>query len=361
MASVINQIKFNNVEYAIAASAYGYCETAGGTQAKAVSLSTDSDTTNTAFTLIKGVSVTIKFKNTNSAASATLNVNGSGAKPIYYKGSAVPANYLREKRTYVFVYTTDVVSTGVWEVISDITTVVNSNPTLSWGTTSTVGSVDGANLQVTMPADPAYVTQTIRTTNGAFPILLRGESAGNTTVKATTSFDSDVTVNPSTGTLTTNSLVANGSIAAVSDISSESDIWAEGDLREGQGELPLRRKYASFIPAGTAVPANANLNTATYLKVGNYYCSADVNAATLTNCPTGGRAFMMQVYSPLATTIDNETTGTWVYRVRKILTYTGYEYQQCVSSGATAGTFTYGAWEAKPAATLSGTTLTLKI
>ena len=58
MASVINQIKFNNVEYAIAASAYGYCETAGGTQAKAVSLSTDSDTTNTAFTLIKGVSVT---------------------------------------------------------------------------------------------------------------------------------------------------------------------------------------------------------------------------------------------------------------------------------------------------------------
>ena len=104
MASVINQIKFDNVEYAIAASAYGYCETAAGTQAKVVAISTDGDTTNTAFTLIKGVSVTVKFKETNSAASPTLNVGGSGAKPIYYKGSAVPANYLKASRTYTFVY-----------------------------------------------------------------------------------------------------------------------------------------------------------------------------------------------------------------------------------------------------------------
>lgn len=360
MASVINQIKFNNVEYAIAASAYGYCETAGGTQAKAVSISTDSDTTNTAFTLIKGVSVTIKFKNTNSAASATLNVNGSGAKAIYYKGSAVPVNYLKAGRTYVLVYTTDVVSTGIWEVISDITAVVNSNPTLSWGTTSTVGSVDGTNLQVTMPADPAYVTQTVCTTNGAFPILLRGTSAGNTTVKTTTSFGSAVTVNPSTGKLITNSLEANGSIAAVSDISSESNIWAEGDLCEGQGELPLKRKYSSLIPDGTVIPKNANLNSVNYLKVGNYYISADVDAATLTNSPTKS-AFMMQVLSPLSATIDVETTHAWVYRVRRIITYNGYEYTQCVSSGSTAGSFSYGAWEAKPAATLSGTTLTLRI
>lgn len=361
MASVINQIKYDGVEYAIAASAYGYCEAGAGTQSKTVSLSTDGDTANNSFALIKGVSVTIKFKYTNSAASATLNVNGSGAKPIYYKGAAVPVNYLQAGRTYVLVYTTDTVTTGIWEVISDITAVVNSNPTLSWGTTSTVGTVDGTNLQVTMPADPAYVTQTVCTTNGAFPILLRGTSAGNTTVKTTTSFDSDVTVNPSTGKLTTNSLEANGAITAVSDISSESDIWAEGNLCEGQGALPLRRKYSSLIPEGTAVPSNANLNSTTYLKVGNYYCSADVTAATLTNCPTGGRAFMMQVYSPLSTSIDNETSSAWVYRIRKITTYTGYEYQQCVSSGSTAGTFTYGAWEARPAATLSGTTLTLKI
>lgn len=154
MAKVINQIKYNDVEYAIAHSAYGYCETAAGTPGKVVAISTDGDTTNTAFTLIKGVSVTVKFKETNSAANPTLNVGGSGAKPIYYKGSAVPANYLKASRTYTFVYTTDVVSTGIWEVISDITAAVNSGPTLAWSTTSTVGTVDGVELKVTMPPNP---------------------------------------------------------------------------------------------------------------------------------------------------------------------------------------------------------------
>lgn len=353
MASVINQIKLGSTEYAIASSAYAECSTGASTQAKVASIVTDSDTSNTAFTLIKGVSIQVNFTNANSAASPTLNVAGTGAKPIHYKGAVVPTTALKANIPYIFVY-----DGANWDIVGHLTNTESKTTTLSWGTTSTIGTVDGADLKVTMPA--AEVTQTVRTTNGNFPILLRGTSAGSSTITTTTSFGSAVTVNPSTGKLTTNSLEANGSIAAVSDISSESDIWAEGDLREGQGELPLRRKYASFIPAGTAVPANANLNTITYLKVGNYCCSTNVTAATLTNCPTTS-AFMMQVFSPLATTIDNESTGTWVYRLRKLLTYTGYEYQQYVYSNGTAGNFTYGAWEAKPAATLSGTTLTLKI
>lgn len=105
-----------------------------------------------------------------------------------------------------------------------------------------------------------------------------------------------------------------------------------------------KREYATLIPYGTQITANANLNTTTYIKVGNYYCSANTTVATLQNCPTT-KAFMMQVLSPLATTIDNETTNTYVYRLRKIQTYTGDEYIQYVSSGATAGTFTYGAWK----------------
>lgn len=45
------------------------------------------------------------------------------------------------------------------------------------------------------------VLQTVRTTNGNFPILLRGTSAGTTTTTTSTSFASAVTVNPSTGTI----------------------------------------------------------------------------------------------------------------------------------------------------------------
>ena len=77
--------------------------------------------------------------------------------------------------------------------------------------------------------------------------------------------------------------------------------------------------------------------------VGKYHCSTNVTVQTLTNCPTT-EAFMMEVFSPLSTTYDNETTSQWVYRLRKITTYTGHMYIQFVNSGSTAGPFTYGAW-----------------
>lgn len=101
------------------------------------------------------------------------------------------------------------------------------------------------------------------------------------------------------------------------------------------------REFGMLVPRGTSVPSNANLNSTTYLKVGNYYCSADVTVATLTNCPTSS-AFMMQVLSPLSTTYDNES-GAWVYRVRILTTYTGkVYYQNCSTNGS--GTWSYGAW-----------------
>lgn len=74
------------------------------------------------------------------------------------------------------------------------------------------------------------------------------------------------------------------------------------------------------VPYGTAVGENTDLNTVTYLSAGNYYCGADAIVSTMTNVPVK-RAFMMTVYSPLTPTVDNETTGKWVYRVRKFMTY----------------------------------------
>ena len=56
-----------------------------------------------------------------------------------------------------------------------------------------------------VPTD-TKVTQTVCTTNGEFPILLRGTSAGTTTATTTTSFASGITLNPNTGTLSTNFL-----------------------------------------------------------------------------------------------------------------------------------------------------------
>lgn len=59
---------------------YGYCETAAATAAKTV-------TVGGTFTLATGAFVIVKFKYANTASSPTLNVNGTGAKPIYQYGT----------------------------------------------------------------------------------------------------------------------------------------------------------------------------------------------------------------------------------------------------------------------------------
>lgn len=123
------------------------------------------------------------------------------------------------------------------------------------------------------------------------------------------------------------------------------------DLLDGKHStefLTDDKLFTMLVPTGTAIPANADLQTTEYLKVGRYYCSANATAITLKNCPID-KAFMMEVYSPLSTTIDNETTSSYVYRLRKITHYnTGVQYWQYVGSSATAGSFTYGDWYVMP-------------
>lgn len=75
-------------------------------------------------------------------------------------------------------------------------------------TSSTVTSNSGYTACPVISGVPYYkdtntaVTQTVRTTNGEFPILLRGTSAGTTTTTTTTTFGTKMTANPSTGKLT---------------------------------------------------------------------------------------------------------------------------------------------------------------
>lgn len=111
-------------------------------------------------------------------------------------------------------------------------------------------------------------------------------------------------------------------------------------------ELAFRdRTHTSLYPTGTSIPANADLNTIDYIKVGCYYCSKNADAKTLINCPVQF-AFMMEVLSPLSPTFDDETSENYVYRLRRITNYrTGKQYIQYIGSGATAGVFTYNEWK----------------
>lgn len=92
---------------------------------------------------------------------------------------------------------------------------------------------------------------------------------------------------------------------------------------------------------GTAIPSNADLNTATYLKVGCYVCNLNATAGTLKNCPTGD-AFKMTV-SNLLYGNPTPTFESYWYMIREITNLYGQKYFQYVISNPSTG-WTYSAW-----------------
>ena len=114
------------------------------------------------------------------------------------------------------------------------------------------------------------------------------------------------------------------------------------------GEKVDMRFTRSLLPVGTSIPANANLNTIEYMKIGKYYCSQNVNAKTVKNCPVNV-AFSMEVFNPLGVNVDDETTADYTYRLRVLTQYdTGQSYTQCCRTTGTPGTWTYESWYVTP-------------
>ncbi|MCR2050380.1 hypothetical protein NSB25_24360 [Acetatifactor muris] len=102
----IDGIKFNGESNVIH---YATCSTAAATVAKTISL--------TGFVLSVGATVKVKFTVTNTATNPTLNVNSTGAVPIYYCGSAISPGYLEANRIYEFVY-----NGAQYELVGDLNT-----------------------------------------------------------------------------------------------------------------------------------------------------------------------------------------------------------------------------------------------
>ena len=74
------------------------CSTAGGTAAKV------TNTTPPSFTLTAGAKILVKFTYAISAENATLQVGSNSAKPIYYKGSALPADLVKAGTSVLLQY-----------------------------------------------------------------------------------------------------------------------------------------------------------------------------------------------------------------------------------------------------------------
>jgi len=214
MANLISQVTplGQSSDYGFRASAvqYGTCPTGAGTGTKAVTCASF-----TSDYLTEGSIVAVKFSTTNSAAVANLklNVNSTGEKPIkyIYNGtlSNLPAvDYLKANQIYLFYYDgTNWVMLLNYDT-NDVSslTVTSANNTAAFGSTVTVGTVNGTDLKFTMPANPntntdTLVTQTVTTTDATYEVLF-SESADNTTHTETARKNNNLTFNPSTGNLT---------------------------------------------------------------------------------------------------------------------------------------------------------------
>ena len=92
---------------------YGVCKSGGYDTEKIVNAGD--------FALEEGASVRVKFIDVNKDANPALKVNTFDAKPIYYKGAPVPADYLKPGPIYTFVY-----NGSQWELINETMVVANS-------------------------------------------------------------------------------------------------------------------------------------------------------------------------------------------------------------------------------------------
>lgn len=82
--------------------------------------------------------------------------------------------------------------------------VINSNPTLSWGSQSTVATVGSTAITLTMPGYPNKVAQDYSTTNKNYPLLFSatdGISSTSSRGDTTTLLNNSIYVNPSSGSL----------------------------------------------------------------------------------------------------------------------------------------------------------------
>lgn len=110
--------------------------------------------------------------------------------------------------------------------------------------------------------------------------------------------------------------------AALANIQSgDSMATALGKLSKLYAELEGGGMSYWALKGGIEIPANADLNNCA--KIGNYYCSSNTNAATLSNCPITN-AFIMKVFysngggTHITQQLHQYSTGTIYLRIKTV-------------------------------------------
>ena len=178
-------------------SFYGTCSTAADVADKEVTIS-DTD----GWELKAGTVVGVKFANTNTASSVTLNINGTGAKSIWYNNAVYTSNsnFVCGAADTIIYYMYDGSTYWIWFAS---------------------GKLDGNT--------DTKVTQTATSTSANYEVLF-SVTADNTTRTEGARKNSNLKFNPSTGNLQATQLngVTIGSSPKFTDTTYESKTAASG-------------------------------------------------------------------------------------------------------------------------------------
>ena len=241
---------------------YGTCSTAAATAAKTVAC--------TGFALVTGAEITVKFTVTNTAFSPTLNVNGTGAKAIYYRGSAITAGYLAANRTYTFRYNGtqydlvgDVDTNSTYSAAGTSLGLVKSggDVTISNGTITvnddshnhTIGNVDGLQTALDGKLGTTATAAAATKLANARDINLSGDASGSASFNGT----QDVTISVTIPDMVAATSEADGKAGFVPAPSTgEQNKFLRGD---GTWQTPTNTTYSTFKAATSSAAGGSGL------------------------------------------------------------------------------------------------------
>lgn len=250
----IDGVNFNGTEDIIH---YGDCSTAAATAAKTVAC--------TGFTLVTGARIAVKFTVSNTASNPTLNVTGTGAKAIYYRGSAIPSAYLAAGRTYEFIY-----NGSQYELVGDIDTDTHYTAHLKVGASSTA-QTDGAatNGNVYLNLTENGIVRDYHNIKGTGATTVTSDANGVITVYST---DND-TKNTAGSTNTSSKIFLVGATSQASNPQTYSHdtayVGTDGCLYSNSSKVATLEDNNSFSGLNTFKKTSDDQNTDYLIKLDN--------------------------------------------------------------------------------------------
>lgn len=299
---------------------YGTCSTAAATAEKAITVSSDQN-----FSLKAGAVIGVKFTVSNKASNVKLNVNGTGAKSIWYNtavytgASTDVCGYAN--RVYYYLYD------GTYWCWVGFGIQPNSNTVPTAYCYAAAGTAEKA----------ASCTNYVPTANTYIPVLFTNANSvsGAITLNINDKGAKPIYINGLPSSTDNHTLPAGSYIAYYNG----SNYYFRTD-----GELPWQ--YHVSLTSDVVIPKDANLNSTTYLRTGSYANPISVNTASIQNKPADcTEAFMLNVYSPLSGKRTAEvTSGNWIYRLQEITLYTGKKKWARLCSTNGEGEWGFAAW-----------------